>query len=111
MYLIEEETRIAKLRLLAGLSYKNLVEFIEEIKLLSESEHLDFLFSDLNLKEVMLNIKSTPENNVLKESETILYLLYQFYNLSIFDQVKDFDIEQVAEKTKINQNSLELFSC
>ena len=89
MYLIEEETKLTKLRLLAGLLYKNLTEFMTDINDLSESQHLDFLLDDTELKEIMLSIQSGS----LEHTETIMLLLAKFYNMSAYEHLKDFKPE------------------
>ena len=87
MYLIEEETKLAKLRLLAGLLYKNLIEFLTDIRSLSESQHLDFLLEDPELKEIMLEVQS----GALEHTETVMLLLAKFYSMSAYEYLKDYN--------------------
>lgn len=111
MYLIEEETKLAKLRLSAGLLYKNLIEFLTDIQDLSESQHLDFLLEDAELKEIMLSVQSSSaDNNALEYTETVMLLLAKFYNMSAYEHLKEYKPEPELSLTFTPRKSLDLIS-
>lgn len=111
MYLVEEETKLAKLRVSAGLLYKNLIEFLSDIKDLSKSQHLDFLLEDAKLREVMLSIQSEkPDYSILEETEVVILLLARFHSMSVYDHLKDYKPEPEVSVESTNKKSLDLLS-